>query len=186
MTDVSLGTSNPRIFAHPPDYNDSFWLDVLAGSDTYGTIEISPMLMLILTDNGEENNLNFDNIPRLTGLETDLQLQPVKTIPSHFSPVYESTENDFRSVFGWEEDPYKSNFSIGQPLDMDVPVCMDLGRFVERSNGIFGKSGTGKSFLTRLLISGVIHKDAAVNLMFDMHSEYGWAAVSEGKATLAW
>ena len=36
-------------------------------------------------------------------------------------------------------------------------------------------------FLTRLLISGIIRKQAAVNLMFDMHSEYGWEAVSEGK-----
>ncbi len=181
LTDVSLGTSNPRIFAHPPDHNDSFWLDILAGSDTYGTIEISPMLMLTLSDTQTENTFKFDNIPRLTGLETDLQLLPVKTIPSHFSPVYESTENDFRSVFGWEEDPQKCNFSIGQPLDMDVPVCMDLGRFVERSNGIFGKSGTGKSFLTRLLLSGVIKKEAGVNLMFDMHSEYGWEAMSEAK-----
>jgi DNA helicase HerA-like ATPase len=52
---------------------------------------------------------------------------------------------------------------------------------VERSNGIFGKSGTGKSFLTRLLLSGIIRKQAAVNLVFDMHSEYGWEAMSEGK-----
>ncbi|MEO0645415.1 MAG: ATP-binding protein, partial [Cyanobacteria bacterium J06650_10] len=52
---------------------------------------------------------------------------------------------------------------------------------VERSNGIFGKSGTGKSFLTRLILSGIIRKRAAVNLIFDMHSEYGWEAVSEGK-----
>lgn len=178
LTDVSLGTSNPRIFTHPPDPSDSFWLDILAGSDTYGTIEIAPMLMLTST-NGEKYVKDFDNIPY--DAETELQLLPVKTIPSHFSQVYESTERDFRSVFGGENDPHKCNFAIGQPLDMDVPVCMDLGRFVERSNGIFGKSGTGKSFLTRLLISGIINKEAAVNLMFDMHSEYGWAAVSEGK-----
>ncbi|MDJ0651180.1 MAG: ATP-binding protein, partial [Xenococcaceae cyanobacterium MO_188.B19] len=63
----------------------------------------------------------------------------------------------------------------------EVPICIDLDRFVERSNGIFGKSGTGKSFLTRLLISGIIRKEAAVNLMFDMHSEYGWEAMKEGK-----
>lgn len=180
LTDVSLGTSNPRIFTHPPDPSDSFWLDILAGSDTYGTIEIAPMLMLTLT-NKEEYADNSDKVIPLKGMETELQLLPVKTIPSHFSQVYESTEEDFRSVFGGENDPYKSNFAVGQPLDMDVPVCMDLGRFVERSNGIFGKSGTGKSFLTRLLISGIINKDAAVNLMFDMHSEYGWSAVSEGK-----
>ena len=181
LTDVSLGTSNPRIFAHPPDHNDRNLLDILAGSDTYGTIEIAPMLMLTLT-NPESEKTNTDNIPQLSDIDSQLQLLPVKTIPSHFSQVYESTENDFRSVFGAEDDVHKCNFSIGQPLDMDVPVCMDLGRFVERSNGIFGKSGTGKSFLTRLLLSGVISKEAGVNLMFDMHSEYGWEAVSEGRS----
>jgi DNA helicase HerA-like ATPase len=181
LTDVSLGTSNPRIFTHPPDPNDSFWRDVLAGSDTYGTIEIAPMLMLTTSEvNSSGSTLVYDN-PFLENMETELQLLPVKTIPSHFSQVYESTERDFRTVFGWEDDPHKRNFSIGQPLDMDVPICIDLDRFVERSNGVFGKSGTGKSFLTRLLISGIIRKQAAVNLMFDMHSEYGWEAVSEGK-----
>ena len=181
LTDVSLGTSNPRIFTHPPDPNDSFWRDVLAGSDTYGTIEIAPMLMLTISeDNASGSTLVHDN-PLLENIDTELQLLPVKTIPTHFSQVYESTERDFRTVFGWEDDPHKRNFSIGQPLDMDVPICIDLDRFVERSNGVFGKSGTGKSFLTRLLISGIIRKQAAVNLMFDMHSEYGWEAVSEGK-----
>jgi len=39
------------------------------------------------------------------------------------------------------------------------------------ATGVFGKSGT-KSFLTRLLLSGIgIRKQAAVNLIFDMHSE---------------
>ncbi len=184
LTDVSLGTANPRIFAHPPDPHDDFWRDILAGSDTYGTIEIAPMLMLTLTNQDPEEEEEIDNLsdnPILAKFDSELKLLPVKTIPSHFSQVYESTESDFRSVFGWENNPHKRNFSIGQPLDMDVPVCVDLDRLVERSNGIFGKSGTGKSFLTRLLISGVIYKQAAVNLMFDMHSEYGWEAVSEGK-----
>ena len=43
-----------------------------------------------------------------------------------------------------------------------------------RSNGIFGKSGTGKTFLTRMVLCGLVQKKAAVNLVFDMHSEYGW------------
>ena len=50
---------------------------------------------------------------------------------------------------------------------------------IERSNGVFGKSGTGKSFLTRLLLSGVIYADVASALVFDMHSEYGWETASE-------
>ncbi|MCU0566747.1 MAG: ATP-binding protein, partial [Oculatellaceae cyanobacterium Prado106] len=110
-----------------------------------------------------------------------VELLPVKTIPSHFSQVYDASDRDFRAVFGWEDDPHRRNFSVGQPIDMEVPICIDLDRFVERSNGIFGKSGTGKSFLTRLLLSGIIRKRAAVNLIFDMHSEYGWEATREGK-----
>jgi DNA helicase HerA-like ATPase len=111
----------------------------------------------------------------------EVELLPVKTIPAHFSQVYEASDRDFRIIFGWEDDPHRRNFAIGQPIDMAVPVCLDLDRFVERSNGIFGKSGTGKSFLTRLLLAGIIQRQAAVNLIFDMHSEYGWEAVQEGK-----
>lgn len=190
LTDVSLGCSSDRIIANPPPIDDTFLRDVLAGSGTYGTVALSPMLMFTPT----ATNSDFSTLPIDPDRDTntslgsmqpntsaDMELLPVKTIPAHFSQVYEATEHDFRSVFGWEDDPFRRNFSVGQPLDMDVPVCIDLDRFVERSNGIFGKSGTGKSFLTRLLLSGVIRKEAAVNLMFDMHSEYGWEAMKEGK-----
>jgi hypothetical protein len=189
LTDVTLGAASERILANPPAAEDSFLRDVLAGSGTYGTIQVSPMLMLTPSDT-EKDRATFPvevktKQSKLASFEaqtsTDLELLPVKTIPSHFSQVYEASEQDFHTVFGWENDPHRRNFAIGQPLDMDVPVCIDLDRFVERSNGVFGKSGTGKSFLTRLLISGVIRKGAAVNLMFDMHSEYGWEAMQEGK-----
>ncbi|MEG5055210.1 MULTISPECIES: ATP-binding protein [unclassified Microcoleus] len=195
LTDVSLGTSSARILSNPPNPDDDFLLAVLAGSSTYGTIELSPMLMLTAErekqqaifdprKNGgvRENKLALGNLASFesqTG--ADIELLPVKTIPSHFSQVFDAKETDFRAVFGWEDDPYRRNFAIGKPIDMDVAVCLDLDRFVERSNGVFGKSGTGKSFLTRLLLSGIIRKQAAVNLIFDMHSEYGWEAVSEGK-----
>jgi uncharacterized protein len=187
LTDVALGTSSQRITADPPRPEDIFLREVLAGSSTYGTIELAPMLMFTpkeITEaspakNKKEKNSNLASFEAQTS--TELELLPVKTIPAHFSQVFEASERDFRAVFGWEDDPQRKNFSIGQPLDMDVPICLDLDRFVERSNGVFGKSGTGKSFLTRLLISGIIRKQAAVNLMFDMHSEYGWEAMQEGK-----
>jgi len=187
LTDVALSTSSNRIVANPPSPNDDFLRDVLAGSGTYGTINLTPMLMFTPEEEGSRRNLhlNGSNGSSLASFQpqssSNMELLPVKTIPSHFSQVHEASERDFRAVFGWEDDPHRRNFAIGQPLDMDVPICLDLDRFVERSNGVFGKSGTGKSFLTRLLLSGIIRKRAAVNLIFDMHSEYGWEAVSEGK-----
>jgi hypothetical protein len=186
LTDVSLGTSSQRILANPPSPDDDFLREVLAGSGTFGTVNLTPMLMFTPQEVGIPKIgvvLNGNNgLGSFQAQSSEsMELLPVKTIPSHFSQVYDASDRDFRAVFGWEDDPTRRNFSIGQPLDMDVPICIDLDRFVERSNGVFGKSGTGKSFLTRLLLSGIIRKQAAVNLIFDMHSEYGWEAVSEGK-----
>jgi hypothetical protein len=62
---------------------------------------------------------------------------------------------------------------------METKICLDLAELVKRSNGVFGKSGTGKTFLTRLLLIGMLQKGKAVNLVFDMHSEYGWEGRSE-------
>ncbi|MBA7669362.1 hypothetical protein ES703_77492 [subsurface metagenome] len=62
---------------------------------------------------------------------------------------------------------------------METKICLNLEELVKRSNGIFGKSGTGKTFLTRLLLIGMLQKGTAVNLIFDMHNEYGWEGVSE-------
>ena len=103
--------------------------------------------------------------------------QPSKTIPDHFSMTKLATENDIQLVFGAEDERH---FWIGSPLDMDTKLCLDIHQFVTRSNGVFGKSGTGKTFLTRLLLAGILQTDAAVNLVFDMQSEYGWKGYSEG------
>ena len=192
LTDVSLGTSSQRILINPPDPTNTFLAEVLSGTTTFGTINLMPMLMFtpadplaILIDsqnnNGKKKLPEFAIARQLTSIPEEVSLQPVKTVPSHFSQVFDALDTDFQIIFGSEANPLKRNFAIGQPIDMPVPICLDLDRFVERSNGVFGKSGTGKSFLTRLLLSGVIRKQAAVNLIFDMHSEYGWEAAKEGK-----
>jgi hypothetical protein len=91
--------------------------------------------------------------------------------------VYAASERDVEMVFGREDERH---FYIGNPLDMETKLCLDLEEFVKRSNGIFGKAGTGKTFLTRLLLIGILQKDTASSLVFDMHSEYGWQGYREG------
>jgi DNA helicase HerA-like ATPase len=168
VTDVQLDSANNDVLRDPPgDPNkiDAFLRQVLSGTTTYALVKLKPELMLA--------NLSAD----VAFEEADMAPRPARTIPPHFSNVSEATLADFERVFG--RDDGKNHFQIGQPIDMDVPVCLDLRRFVERSNGIFGKSGTGKSFLTRLILCGVIKANSAVNLIFDMHSEYGWSAKNE-------
>jgi uncharacterized protein len=187
LTDVGLGTASARIMANPPEPSNTFLQEVLAGTGTYGTADLTPMLMIMegkraaIVDAAKKTSKSKAASYEANS-SADIELLPVKTIPAHFSQVYDASSRDFRAVFGWEDDPLRRNFAIGEPIDMAVPVCLDLDRFVERSNGVFGKSGTGKSFLTRLLLAGVVRKQAAVNLIFDMHSEYGWEATREGKS----
>jgi DNA helicase HerA-like ATPase len=107
--------------------------------------------------------------------------QPVKTIPGHFASVTLASEEDIERVFGKEDE---QRFHIGNPLDMEMKLCLNLEEFVKRSNGIFGKSGTGKTFLTRILLIGMLQKSRAVNLIFDMHNEYGWKGTHEGGAAV--
>ena len=165
VTDVRLTATNSDLLADPPGPDDLLALQVLAGTTAYGALAIQPMLMLARDGS---DDASVEDGP-----------SPVRTIPPHFAPVFKADEADFNRVFGAETDDHR-RFEIGQPLDMDVPVRLDLARFVERSNGVFGKSGTGKSFLTRLLHCGIVASDTAVNLIFDMHNEYGALSQSEG------
>lgn len=175
LTDVTLQAANPSILLNPPS-GDDFLLNVLSGGSTFGTVKVQPMLMLERQD--------AMGAPQRDSDEDSSGLRPVKTIPSHFSPVFEAVGRDFALVFGEENalDPTNNHFEVGKPLNMETPICVDLGRFVERSNGIFGKSGTGKSFLTRIFLAGLIHRDIASVLVFDMHNEYGWQAMSESRS----
>ncbi|MFC1937828.1 helicase HerA domain-containing protein [Chloroflexota bacterium] len=159
ITDVSLGVTDQRLAISPPDISEPFIAEVLAGTSTYGTLHVSPML-----------TISGDAATMLEGP------QPVKTVPSHFSTVNLASERDMELVFGKEDE---QRFWIGNPLDMETKICLNLEEFVKRSNGIFGKTGTGKTFLTRLLLIGMLQKGKAVNLIFDMHNEYGWMGVSE-------
>ncbi len=155
VTDIALNSANPGIQSNPPELqDDDFLRDIYIGTAAYGTVNVTPMLSI---EEGEP--------------------KPVKTIPGHFMPVFNASVGDVNAVFG-EEDA--AHFNVGAPLELETTqINLDLKRLVQRSVGVFGKSGTGKSFLTRMLIAGVIQWGQAVNLIFDMHNDYGWSATDE-------
>lgn len=159
IMDLTLEVTHPDILLFPPTPEETLLTNLLKQRDMYATATLKPMLML-----------NKDNTP-----------SPVKTIPPHFAAVHEADKKDVAFIFGDEAHTSKKFFSIGCPLDMDTPVCINLEKLTERSNGIFGKTGTGKTFLTRLVLAGLIKNDKAINLIFDMHSEYGLQARKESE-----
>ena len=161
VTDIALATSDPRLKHTPTLVENPLAAQVVTGTVAYGTLSVLPQLIMpgVLGDTAETPTA-------------------AKTIPPHFSRTRVASQQDIEIVFGGED---QSHFWIGNPLDMEHKLCLDLRELVRRSIGVFGKSGTGKTFLTRLLLVGILQGGEASSLIFDMHSEYGWgAADTEG------
>lgn len=156
ISDISLGATDNDIAKQPPQIsgNDDFIAKVFRGTAVYGVLHVKPMLVK-----------DGDGPPK-----------PVKTVPAHFAVAYRSTPEEVESIFAASEgdDPSKP-YEIGASIDdEDVKINLNLERFVERSSAVFGRSGTGKTFLTLPLLASVIKQDVASALIFDMHNDYGY------------
>lgn len=181
ITDVALDHTNPMLAKTPPDISDPFLAEIYAGTGVYGRLTVSPMLVWKASASHQASRVS-ETVGSPASDDTWAETKPVKSLPSHFALVRNATEADVSRVFGDKSQGDKRYFHVGEPLDMEgIKLYLDLDRFVERSSGVFGKSGTGKTFLTRLLLAGIIRSEAAVNLVFDMHNEYGWESIAEDK-----
>ena len=172
VTDLQLGATDPRFADERSDLRLPPELArLLHGQTLYTNLEVLPALML---ERGPEPGSQA--YQRWTE-EIDLGLReqprplPVKTIPPHHSPARLASAGDIAEIFGKQEK--EGNFVIGYTREQGHPVCLNLDKFVQRSSGMFGATGTGKSFLTRLVLAGLIHYNKASVLVFDMHNEYG-------------
>lgn len=154
ISNMRLEVTDRGLAADPPPAASPFIRRALAGTHTYATVEVKPSLVL----RGDAANIAEQRHP-----------EPVRNIPMHFAELRQATQIDVNTVFGEES---ATHFALGVPLTMETPVCVDLERLVQRSTGVFGQSGTGKSVLTRLLLSGIIKSRKAGVLVFDMHGEY--------------
>lgn len=169
VTDLKLGATDPRFADEqaqtrlPPALAKA-----LHGQTLYTNLEILPALML---ERGPEPGSPDYKHWRESHPE-DPHPMPVKTVPAHHAPVALASQTDIAAIFG---DPDKEgNFVIGYTREQGHPVCINLEKFVQRSSGVFGATGTGKSFLTRLVLAGLMKYDRASVLVLDMHNEYGF------------
>jgi len=173
VTDLQLGATDPRFADEqseqrfPPEL-----ARLLHGQTLFTNLEILPALML---ERGPDlDSPEYDRYQQEyeAGLRQKPVPLPVKTIPPHHTPVRLAHRGDIAEIFGKPEKA--GNFVIGYTREQGHPVCLDLERFVQRSSGIFGATGTGKSFLTRIILAGLIQHDRTSLLVFDMHNEYGY------------
>lgn len=168
VTDIQLGATDPRFADEQMEGRFPAHISkALHGQTLFANLEVLPNLM---RETGPDES--SPEYAQWAQQEHTAGLLPVKNIPPHHAEVFLASEPDIADIFG---DPReKGNFIIGYTREQGHPVCINLEKFVQRSSGVFGATGTGKSFLTRLVLAGLIHSNRASVLVLDMHNEYGF------------
>ena len=168
VTDLMLGATDPRIADEQSETRLPPGLAALLhGQTLFTNLEVMPALMLEIGP-----DLASPRYPAWREAHPeDPRPIPIKTVPAHHAQVRRAEAGDVAEIFGDPEE--KGNFIIGHTREQNLPVCIDMDKFVQRSSGIFGATGSGKSFLTRILLAGLIQYDRSSVLIFDMHNEYG-------------
>jgi len=121
--------------------------------------------------------LNHERIPpgKLEPGQQQPKPEPTKTIPRKGAFVDFASAIDIQLVFG---KPSDQNLIIGH-TENNHPVCIDLDKFVQRSSGIFGATGSGKSYIARMIFAGIVKHNKTALLIMDMHNEYGFNDTGE-------
>ena len=170
--DLRLGSTDPRFADEQSGKRfPSHLAELLHGETLYTDLEVMPALMLERGPDPGTDAYKQWNAELRAGIRPQPRVIPIKTIPSHHAEARMASAGDIAEIFGKDE---KDNFVIGHTREQGHPVRIDLKKFTQRSAGIFGATGTGKSFLTRIVLAGLMEHDAGSVLVLDMHNEYGF------------
>ncbi len=173
VTDLLLGATDPRFADEQSEARLPMELaNLLHGQTLYTNLEVLPALMLERGPELDSPDYQAWLAEIDSGERPEPRPLPVKTIPPHHAKVRMASPGDIAEIFG--EVGKEGNFVIGYTREQAHPVCINLDKFVQRSSGVFGATGSGKSFLTRLVLAGMIQYNRASVLVFDMHNEYGF------------
>jgi hypothetical protein len=173
VTDLRLGATDPRFADEQSEARLPGELaNLLHGQTLYTNLEVLPALMLERGPEPGSQKYQTWQAELDAGLRSQPRPLPVKTIPPHHASVRMANPGDIAEIFG--EVGKEGNFVIGYTREGAHPVCLNLDKFVQRSSGVFGATGSGKSFLTRLVLAGMVQYNRASLLVFDMHNEYGF------------
>lgn len=120
-------------------------------------------------------------------------LERPDTIPGYGSRLLKASSSDISLFYG--ESDWRRIFPLGRPkligeTGYEVPV--DIKNLVNLNFGIYGKSGSGKTFAANLLVGyGVLYTLYAENsvnlrfLIFDMHDEYSLSVLDNNRIPIA-
>ena len=179
VTDLALRSAEDSVRHFPPAGADGFAAEVMAGTLAYGQLSVMPGMTAPIDGGGvgigNGNGAGAAASASASASALGVRAETARTIPEHFAPVFAASQSDIDAVFRAPGAASASAFMLGTPQGMEgASIPLDLGSLAGRSVGVFGASGSGKTFLARMLLAGLVRQGEAVSLVFDMQNEYGW------------
>jgi len=105
------------------------------------------------------------------------RLSEPQTIPPYFSEVRHATREDVERIYV----PTAKSAPLGTITGVEpFYVHLEVDKLVEKPFAIFGRTGTGKSILNKLVCTAILSRDVGSVLIFDMHGEYGVYSKTDG------
>ena len=124
--------------------------------------------------------------------ETEILERP-DTIPVYGSRLVKASAQDVSIFYG--EPDWKITYPLGRPKligEFGYEVPINITNLVNLNFGIYGKSGSGKTFVANLLVGyGILYslysgKDIGLRfLIFDMHDEYSLNVLDNNRMPVA-
>src|SRR5438445_13093850 len=102
ITAIALGATSAELLDTPPDRDDALLQAVLAGTSTFGTVSLRPMIQLRRDGMGQGLGVRGQERPLADPrpLTPDPSLLPVKSIPPQFGRVLAAAAEDVKPLFG--------------------------------------------------------------------------------------
>ncbi|MFX1294083.1 MAG: ATP-binding protein [Promethearchaeota archaeon] len=141
--------------------------DIIPATNTEGVrgkpfYSIAKLNCVQIVDKHEEDISNFE------------------TIPPFFAKARHTTQDDVNKVY--HESPQSGSVGTLRGIDFHIPI--DFEELTSKPFGLFGRTGSGKSILNKIICGVILKLKVANVLVFDMQSEYGWRSRADQTAGL--
>lgn len=93
-----------------------------------------------------------------------------ETIPPFFAKARHTNQEDVNLVY--HKTPNSDSVGTLRGIDFHIPI--DFEELTSKPFGLFGRTGSGKSILNKIICGMIINLGVSSVLVFDMQSEYGW------------
>ena len=113
--------------------------------------------------------------------KSDGKVMEPQTIPPYFAECRHATREDVELIYERTE----KSAPLGTIRGVEAfHIHMDFDKLTQKPFALFGRTGSGKSVLNKLICLATLATDASSILLFDMHSEYGMYSKADGSKGL--